>query len=350
MTFLRNCWYVGALVQEIEAEALFHRTLLGEGVLIYRKSDGALVAMRDRCPHRFAPLHDGHRVGDDVVCGYHGLRFDCSGQCIGNPHGDGAIPKAAVVRTYPVEERDGFVWVWMGEAEAADPSLIPDYSTISQGPDTGIGYAHMHVPANYEVVVDNIMDLSHADFVHGPLLNTNGQLTRSTPRITADKNSLTIRWEWTQSPAQGFFAQFLPDPQGDAEQWVEVRWDPASSMYLFVGAVQGSRNYDEGLVFWANHIMTPETDKTTHYFYAGRRNWMTDSAELNDIFLAATVEAFRTEDTPMVTDVQNEMGTDDLFSLRPVILACDTGAVRVRRKLQAMIREENNSVETVAAE
>lgn len=341
--FLKNCWYVAALSSEVPADGVFHRKLLGSSVILYRKADGAAVVMRNRCPHRFAPLDRGRRIGDDLVCGYHGLRFDSAGRCVGSPHGDGSLPKGAAVETYPVEERDGYLWIWLGDKSAANPADIPDYSLISEGPANAVGYAYMHVPAHYEIVVDNILDLSHADFVHGPLLNTNGQLTRATPTVAAGKDSLTIRWEWRQSPAQGFFAQFLPEPDADAEQWVEVSWNPGASMYLHVGAVQGSLNYDEGLIFWANHIMTPETESTTHYFYGGRRNWLVDDADLNRALLAATVEAFRAEDTPIVAAIHQEMETSDLFALRPVILASDTAAVRVRRKLASMIRAEQSS-------
>lgn len=342
MTFLRNAWYVAALASEVDATALFHRKLLGSSVLIYRKGDGTAIAMRDRCPHRFAPLHLGVRDGDNVVCGYHGLKFDCAGNCIESPHRDGSIPKMAPVETYPLVEKDGFLWIFPGEAELADPELIPDYSLVFDGPASSVGETCMHIPANYELVVDNIMDLSHADFVHGPLLNTQGQLAAATPVITGDERTAKIRWEWKQSPAQEFFSPFLPDPGGDAEQWVEVGWTAPSAMYLYVGAVQGSRDYDKGLVFWANHIMTPETETTTHYFYRGRRNWLIEDTELNAAFLAATIQAFTTEDTPMVSAVQEEMGSTDLFALRPVIFPCDAGAVRARRKLAALIRSEQS--------
>lgn len=94
--FLLNAWYVAALSTDIGPEALFHRKLLDTSVMMYRKLDGTAVAVHDRCPHRFAPLHLGKRDGDDVACVYHGLRFNAEGQCTHNPHGDGRIPKAAV--------------------------------------------------------------------------------------------------------------------------------------------------------------------------------------------------------------------------------------------------------------
>src|SRR5438105_1783594 len=155
MTYLRNAWYVAALADEVQSGVLFHRTLLGDSVLMYRKQNGEAVAMRDRCPHRFAPLHKGKLIGDIVQCGDHGLQFDCSGSCVRNPHGDQSIPKAAVVQTYPFEERYGFLWIWMGDPDIGDKDLIPDYSFLDGALSTSIGYGYLHVPAHYEVVSDN---------------------------------------------------------------------------------------------------------------------------------------------------------------------------------------------------
>ena len=91
--YLLNAWYAAALSREVQGQGLFHRKILDTSILIYRKEDGTPVAMHDRCPHRFAPLHLGKRQGDDIVCIYHALRFDCTGKCTHNPHGTGLIPK-----------------------------------------------------------------------------------------------------------------------------------------------------------------------------------------------------------------------------------------------------------------
>ncbi|MGE5723031.1 MAG: Rieske 2Fe-2S domain-containing protein, partial [Sphingomonadales bacterium] len=140
--YLLNAWYVAALASEVQGEELFHRKLLGTSVLLYRKTDGTAVAMHNRCPHRFAPLHLGKRSGDTIACGYHGLEFDCSGQCTHSPHGNGNIPKAAKVRAYSLIERYGFLWIWMGD-EPADEGLLPDFGYLDEGPDTALAYTYM---------------------------------------------------------------------------------------------------------------------------------------------------------------------------------------------------------------
>ncbi len=107
--YLMNTWYVAALSSEIDSKALFTRRILDMGILFYRKGDGEVVALRDRCPHRFLPLSNGTRKGDDIVCHYHGLQFDSAGHCTLNPHGNGRIRDGSLVHTFPVVERNGFV-------------------------------------------------------------------------------------------------------------------------------------------------------------------------------------------------------------------------------------------------
>jgi vanillate O-demethylase monooxygenase subunit len=347
--FLANTWYVAALATEVDATALFHRKILGTSVLIYRKQDGVAVALHDRCPHRFAPLHLGKRIDDDVLCPYHALRFDCSGQCVHSPHGNGLIPRAASVRQFPLVERDGFLWIWMGDAAAADPSLIIDCSRLTRNPPAAVAHAYMYMKANYEVVVDNIMDLSHIDHVHGPLINTAGKLSPLIPAVSEDERAITIRWEWQQHPAMLLLAPFLPQPDEQAEQYFEVKWHAPSNMSLEVGAVQGSRKYDQGLVIYDWHLMTPETATTTHYYFGSTRNYKMDDAPYNDAKLAGMIEAFSTEDKPLIAAVQEEMDTTDLWALKPVLLSCDAGAVRARRRLKALMDAETAASASVAA-
>ena len=181
-SFLMNGWYVAALSTDVVGEELFHRTILNRPVLIYRKMDGTPVAMHNRCPHRFAPLHIGKRVGDEISCLYHALQFDCEGKCTHNPHGNGLIPKAAKVQTFTLLEKYGFIWIWMGDEEA-DPSKLPDYSELVTGHANSLGHTYMHVKANYQLLTDNVMDLSHIDHVHGEIITTRGQLSPLIPKI-----------------------------------------------------------------------------------------------------------------------------------------------------------------------
>jgi len=113
MIFLKNAWYVAALSPEVGREPKAVR-LLGEAVVLYRTQDGAAVALEDACPHRKLPLSMGRIKGDAIECGYHGLTFDCSGACI-DAATQARIPPFAKVRSYPVQDKYGLLWIWMGD-------------------------------------------------------------------------------------------------------------------------------------------------------------------------------------------------------------------------------------------
>ncbi|MDB5717660.1 MAG: Vanillate O-demethylase oxygenase subunit, partial [Sphingomonas bacterium] len=116
MTYLRNCWYAAAWPHEV-SEAPLARKLLDHHVVLYRTTDGVAHALEDRCPHRFAPLSMGRLIDDQLQCPYHGLRFGTDGACVYNPHYD-ALPRAAKVASYPLLDRYGMLWIWMGDEPA----------------------------------------------------------------------------------------------------------------------------------------------------------------------------------------------------------------------------------------
>ena len=310
-------------------------------MLLYRKQDGTPVAMQDRCPHRFAPLHLGKRDGDDVVCHYHALRFDCSGQCTHNPHGDGKIPKAAKIQTFPLLERFGFIWIWVGD-EKPVATKLPDFSPLDEGHKNGLAHTYMHVKAHYELIIDNVMDLSHIDHVHSEIITTRGELSPKIPTIDQEERSISARWEWTQTPPMLIFADFLPQPTAIARHFFNITWTPPANIQLSVGALQNDEPLElENCVGQYDlHTTTPETEDTTHYFFATRRNHNEEDAEYNKVKIEAMHAAFENEDGPVIEAVHEEMGATDFFSLKPVLGTNDIAPVKVRQLLQKLIAEE----------
>lgn len=124
------------------------RTLADENVVMYRASTGKVVALADICPHRLVPLSLGKLAGDVVQCGYHGLCFDHTGQCVKVP-GQERIPAAAKVRAYPVVERYDFVWIWLGDPALADEAKVPNFFWMTD-PAWAISEGYHHIAANYQ--------------------------------------------------------------------------------------------------------------------------------------------------------------------------------------------------------
>src|SRR5271154_4680021 len=161
--FLRNHWYVAAFDDEV-GRSLLARTILGKDLVLFRRADGGVVALEDRCAHRRLPLSAGRLIGDTVECGYHGLVYDDCGRCIkipGQAHG----PSDMLVRAYPAVERHRMVYVWMGDPARADPATIISFPRLSD-PASGVTKVRVHIKANHLLVLDNLLDLSHIAYVH----------------------------------------------------------------------------------------------------------------------------------------------------------------------------------------
>jgi vanillate O-demethylase monooxygenase subunit len=120
--------------------------------------------------HRRFPLSHSRLDGDTVVCGYHGFTYDTTGTCVFVP-GQKRVPRTARVRSYPVVEADSLVWVWIGDPEAADPAAIPRAPHLAdEGWVTVSGMEP--IDADYGLLVDNLMDLSHETYLHGGHIGT----------------------------------------------------------------------------------------------------------------------------------------------------------------------------------
>lgn len=317
--FLRKTWYVAGWASEVQT-SLFERRLLDESVLIYRLESGQAVAMGNRCPHRFAPLHLGRRVGDAVQCGYHGLVFGSDGRCTANPQVSGHVPQGTRVKSYPLIERHGLLWIWMDEPSKSTPETIPDIDFVMQADAPSVD-GYLHVRADYRLVVDNLMDLSHASFLHE---NTLGRLT---PGLA--NGALEVRRHGEHIYADIMMKDIeLPGTAGRVDQWLDMKWSAPGVLVLDIGHVPAGapRPVHGRRVI---HIVTPETERTAHYYF---RNAATSASFQRD--------PFSEEDEPMLAACQAMMGDADFWSLRPAILPSDAGAVHVRRHLANMIRTE----------
>lgn len=337
MTFLRNCWYLAGWSNEVGGDQPLGRRILDEAVVMFRDESGVVVALHDRCPHRFAPLSLGRVEGGVVHCGYHGLAFDAAGQCVENPHGP--IVKSLCVRSYPVREAYRGIWIWMGDPALADDALIPQLRFFADVPDTAFSCGYIKGDANYLLFVDNILDLTHTDYLHPDTLG-GGSYTRNRAKVTDHGRTVSLHWHcWNEVPQpvmriNGFTAD-------RADSWTEIEWTVPSIMMLRNGAVPAGTPWEDGKSFLVAHIMTPETSDTTHYFFAATRDFDRDDADLNARIAANRAAIFTKEDKPMIEAQQKRMEGKDFWALDPVLLRSDEGAVRIRRKVDEMILEEN---------
>src|SRR6266481_4275871 len=269
MFFIKNLWYVAAYSEDI-TRTLISRTICNEPILMYRRENGVAVAMGNRCPHRFAPLDMGRLDGDNVECGYHGLDFGPNGQGVANPHGAGRLPAACRVPSYPLREKHGLIWLWFGGEARPDEGLIPDFSCLADTTRFATVKGVISMAANYELITDNLLDLSHVEFVHKGIL---GREAIKIGKHTVTQEGLTIRSNrWCPNgiapPAWDAMCRNYGKP---VDHWLNMRWDPPAHMLLDVGITYPGKDRREGI--WTNNIniITPETESSSHYFWSVSR-------------------------------------------------------------------------------
>jgi phenylpropionate dioxygenase-like ring-hydroxylating dioxygenase large terminal subunit len=339
---LRNTWYVAGWASELAPGQLLTRRLLDEPVLLFRDVQGQSHALADRCPHRFAPLSMGRLrdEGASIECAYHGLRFDASGRCVHNPQGDGSIPKAAVVQRYPVVERYSALWIWMGDTERADAALIPAFDFLA--PELwAVGTGYMAIQAHYELESDNILDLSHIEFLH-PLFASEA-VRRGQLECSQEGDTVWSKRMMTRDEPHAFIHQAFNIPAGElVDRWLDVRWNAPALMALWAGGVLSGRPREEGLVAPSAHLFTPESEHSTHYFYS--MSFPRDMGPMAEQLAQQQVQAlrgpFEHEDKPIIEAVAQRMGGQALGALKPVLLPGDAAGMRARRILQARIAAE----------
>jgi len=347
VTYLRNTWYVAAMHDELLLGQLLARTYLDEPVVLFRNAAGEPQALADRCPHRFAPLSAGKLCdgGNTVECGYHGLQFNGKGACTSNPHG-GTIPKAAVVKAYAVRERHGLIWLWAGEANDADDSLIPDYSAVTNTHVDGTIRGYLPTACNYELFIDNILDLTHVDFLHPTTLGSGAMSRAKAEIIDLGARSLKVAWISSGDLAPPALDMNLREKGRPTDQWTEVTWTAPALMQIRAGATLQGEPPESGVDTLNLHLATPESAGRVHYwFWLSRTFGLTPEA--NAMATPMITNVFKLEDKPMLEAQQQRMGTAEFWSLKPVLLPGDAGAVRVRRKLKALIETEASTTKPV---
>ncbi len=332
MAYIQNIWYVAAHVEEI-AEKPCGRSILDTPVVLYRTESGKAVALNDLCPHRFAPLHDGIVIGEAIRCPYHGLQFDETGQCVDMPLGDPAPPRACVT-PYPLVERYGMLFIWMGDRDKADPGLIPDFSRF-ESKETGWFRFHLHAKANYQLLVDNLLDLTHPEFLH-PMIGSKGWAKNTTYDIKQDGPRIDIHGKAVDVPTSKILDMSRPEMTGVGESNQMETWHAPSSILLDVDFItDGGKDLSR-----SGHFLTPETESSTHYFVIGGQSQDPSNEEMTAGMREGIKHVFATEDIPILEAQQKAIGDRDLLKMNPAILRSDQSAVLARRYVAAKIREE----------
>ena len=336
-----NAWYVACMPDEIDDKPL-GRTICNERIVLFRGPEGRVAALEDWCPHRGAPLSLGRVEEGKLVCGYHGLQMSCEGKTFAMP--GQRVRGFPPIRSYPVVEKYGFVWVWPGDAAQADVAKI-HHLHWADNPSWAYGGGLYHIRCDYRLMIDNLMDLTHETYVHASSI---GQKKRDeTPvstNVTGDEVTRSRFMENISAPPfwqMALRGNHLPDGQ-PVDRWQICRFSPPSHVMIEVGvALAGRGGYEADAKDKASSIVvdfiTPETDTSIWYFWGMARNFRPDDKALTAKIREGQGKIFA-EDLEMLERQQTNLLA---WPKRQLLkLNIDSGGVQARRVLERILQTE----------
>lgn len=343
----RNCWYVAGFASELD-DGFIARTFLDQQVIIWRDGQGKPVALQDRCAHRLVPLSTGKIVGGHIECGYHGLRFDGSGTCVFVP-GQDKLPKSSGVKTFPIAERHALLWLWFGAADLADETLIPDLHWMDCDDwDVASGYARFE--CDYRLINDNLLDLSHETYIHKHTIGNDSVADSPVQSKVIDGCVVRAHREMPNIDPPPFFAMLLNHP-GKINRWqVAIYMAPGINM-TEAGFHAVGTDRAQAFVHRPMHLITPETENSSHYFWGVARNFRLNDPDLTEKMQASVAHTF-SEDKELLelqhaslTAAARETG--ETPQIPQMAVNVDIAPVQGRRLLNAMIKREQDDPRAV---
>lgn len=331
-------WYAAGFVEEFTEKPLA-RTLCDRQIVFWRTSDGSIAALTDRCPHRKAPLSLGMIREDRIECPFHGMLFGADGKCVDIPCQD-KIPPDAHLRSYPVVERHGHVWIWMG-VNKPDESLIPDLHWMTD-PALGCVHGMMEFGCNYLTALDNLLDDTHLSYVHRNTIGT-PKIVKARPDIEGGDDWVGFT-RWTYDTPPSHLHKMAGGFTTNVDRWFYVKFVSPATVLIDVGSAPvGSGaptgNRSKGIALWSNGTITPRTHNTCWYFWHNARNFKVDDAGFNET-MRVQFEATFVEDKDIVEAVQRNRECD-AENIPELNLSGDVVCLRARRIIANLIRSES---------
>jgi len=337
----RNAWYVACMPGEIDEKPLGRR-ICGERIVFFRGPDGAVAAVDDWCPHRGAPLSLGRVVEGRLVCGYHGLEMGCDGKPIAMP--GQRVRGFPPVRTYPVVERHGFVWVWAGDPAQAEPARIHRLHW-AEDPEWAYGGGVYHVECDYRLMIDNLMDLTHETYVHATSIGQK-EIDEAPPKTTVEGDEVvTSRFManvmappfWRMALRGNHLADDVP-----VDRWQICRFTPPGHVMIEVGVAHaGKGGYHAERAHKVSSVVvdliTPETEASIWYFWGMARNFNPHDKALTASIRDGQAKIFG-EDLGMLESQQRNHAAHPERAL--LNLNIDAGGVQSRRVLERIVAAE----------
>ena len=341
----KNCWWVAARQNEVGRTPL-SRWLLDLPVVMYRTEAGEVVALDNRCIHRWAPISTGYLEGDNIVCGYHGAVYAPNGKCVHYPT-QATVPEAVKVRAYPVLERNPFVWIWLGEAAAREQTPEPPEFTWFSDPAWLTVEGTLPIAANYFMLQENVLDLTHLNYAHRRLFKGSDLLT---PTFKREGDQVTLHL--VQDP---FTVPAIRKPGSTPgsripniahtlkREMLATFVSPAlHTVDMPITDLQAGPGEKVRYESKVAHCVTPASPTQTHYWWIYGQDFGAGPGAAEAI-KASTDRTFL-EDKAIMEGIQATLSTDARGGDLPqVVFVGDKGSLQARRILQELLDKERAS-------
>ena len=345
--FIRNTWYVACTLDELHALGTrpLGRTICNEAMVFFKGPEGQVAAVEDFCPHRGAPLSLGTVCDGKLVCGYHGLEMGCKGQTVHMP--GQRVRGFPAIKSYAVVERYGFVWVWPGDPSQADEAKLPVFEFFDN-PAWAYGGGLYHVKADYRLMVDNLMDLTHETYVHATSIGQ-PEIDETPCTTTVEGDQVILQRHMSGIQAPPFWQMAMRahglDPLAKVDRWQICRFTPPSHIMIDVGvALAGHGGFDAPPEVKAYSVVvdfiTPETETSHWYHWGMARQFKPEDAELTRKIRDGQGKIFN-EDMAMLQLQQANISRWPERKL--LMLNIDSGGVQSRRIIDRLLAQENPS-------
>ncbi|MBB6255172.1 aromatic ring-hydroxylating dioxygenase subunit alpha [Nitrospirillum iridis] len=339
----RNQWYVAAFSCEVTREPM-HRTLFDEPIVFYRTEAGEPVALFDRCPHRGMRLSNGGVLfGNTIQCHYHGIRFDQKGRGCLIPSG-GTPTSAMSVRRYALKEIGGWIWIWAGEAELADESIIPDHDALgitASGFHAYYGLA-LEANSNYLFSLENLVDATHISFLHHGLID-DGNVAAHPFSCHQDGVRVSMVREFKNETIAPMVAKAMALKGKRADRTLElISYAPSTCVvrqHFVETDGEHSARRDSRLIFG----ITPTGPRSCIQFVA-----MANDYENTHPGVFEDLRHLLMEDVVALDDIQilfDRLGQD---RAPEISVRSDEGAIRTRRLIAGQIAQEQRAAKVTS--
>jgi vanillate O-demethylase monooxygenase subunit len=337
-SFPLNRWWVAGFSKELDDKPIA-RTILNLPMVLFRLPNSTVAALSDRCCHKDLPLSCGTVEDAGLRCGYHGLLYNGSGKCIEIP-GQERIPEKARVNSYPLRERDGILWVWVGSSVDVDPMDEPPAYPLHRDPRFKFGSGHFHYNAPYQLIHDNLLDLSHVGYVHQKTIGGNPtQHMTASFKTSVVGDVVVVNRPMPNTLAPPTYTAIWPF-EGRVDRWQEVEFH-VSHLLIWAGAGEvGQYALDDpnrgGMHIRGFHGVTPETETSSHYFWSIGTNEHAERPDGARLLLEQTIDTFNEDKFVIEEQWRNQRRFPDHAQ---VDIHIDVGPIRARRIIESLRRQ-----------